>query len=144
MVVCKFNANFIICWFFIKSCTSNLLLNGKNVDTHKSNSIWVCFLICLYSQSLLFAASKTSTRGLYFLILDHFKIEVLHIGNNLKTSKKWNIQFSCNGTIVLTNKEDYKICMFQMLQSQNYGLQQPTKLEGSMCTQKTFHKIAAT
>jgi hypothetical protein len=25
--------------------------------------------------------------------------------------------------------------MFQMLQSQNYGLQQLTKLEGSMCTQ---------
>jgi hypothetical protein len=28
--------------------------------------------------------------------------------------------------------------MFQMLQSQNYGLQQPTKLEGSMCIQKTM------
>jgi hypothetical protein len=60
------------------------------------------------------------------------------IGNNLKISKKWNIQGSCNGTIVFTNKEDYKGCMFQMLQSQNYGLQQPTKLEGSMCTQKPW------
>jgi hypothetical protein len=28
--------------------------------------------------------------------------------------------------------------MFQMLQSQNYGLQQLTKLEGSMCTSKTM------
>ncbi len=28
--------------------------------------------------------------------------------------------------------------MLQMLQSQNYGLQQLTKLEGSMCTQKTM------
>jgi hypothetical protein len=28
--------------------------------------------------------------------------------------------------------------MFQMLQSQNYGLQQITKLEGSMCTQKPW------
>jgi hypothetical protein len=28
--------------------------------------------------------------------------------------------------------------MFQMLQSQNYGLQQLTKLEGFMCTQKTM------
>ncbi len=58
------------------------------------------------------------------------------IGNNLKTSKKWKLQGSWNGTIVL--KEDYKGCMLQMLQSQNYGLQQLTKLEGSMCTQKTM------
>jgi hypothetical protein len=28
--------------------------------------------------------------------------------------------------------------MLQMLQSQNYGLQQLTKLEGSMCTQKPW------
>jgi hypothetical protein len=28
--------------------------------------------------------------------------------------------------------------MLQMLQSQNYGLQQLTKLEGSMCTKKTM------
>jgi hypothetical protein len=28
--------------------------------------------------------------------------------------------------------------MFQMLQSQNYGLQQLTKLEGSMCTLKPW------
>ncbi len=28
--------------------------------------------------------------------------------------------------------------MFQMLQSQNYGLQQLTKLKGSMCTQKPW------
>jgi hypothetical protein len=28
--------------------------------------------------------------------------------------------------------------MLQMLQSQNYGLQQLTKLEGFMCTQKTM------
>jgi hypothetical protein len=28
--------------------------------------------------------------------------------------------------------------MFQMLQSQNYGLQQLTKLEGSMCVQKPW------
>jgi hypothetical protein len=33
-------------------------------------------------------------------------------------------------------QKDYKGCMFQMLQSQNYGLQQLTKLEGFMCTQK--------
>jgi hypothetical protein len=30
--------------------------------------------------------------------------------------------------------------MFQMLQSQNYGLQQLTKLEGSMCTQNHERK----
>jgi hypothetical protein len=28
--------------------------------------------------------------------------------------------------------------MFQILQSQNYGLQQLTRLEGSMCTQKPW------
>jgi hypothetical protein len=28
--------------------------------------------------------------------------------------------------------------MLQMLQSQNYGLQQLTKLEGSMCSQKSW------
>jgi hypothetical protein len=28
--------------------------------------------------------------------------------------------------------------MLQMLQSQNYGLQQLTRLEGSMCTQKQW------
>jgi hypothetical protein len=61
------------------------------------------------------------------------------IGNNLKTSKKWKIQGSWNGTIILTNKqEDYKGCMLQMLQSQNYGFQQLTKVEGSMCTQKPW------
>jgi hypothetical protein len=31
--------------------------------------------------------------------------------------------------------------MFQMLQSQNYDLQQVTKLEGSMCTQKPWKEI---
>jgi hypothetical protein len=41
------------------------------------------------------------------------------IGNNLKTSKKWKLQGSWNGTIVLINK---KI----------------TKVEGSMYTQKTM------
>ncbi len=61
------------------------------------------------------------------------------IGNNLKTSEKWKLQGSWNGTIVLTNKqEDYKGCMLQMLQSQNHGLQQLTKVEGSMCTQKPW------
>lgn len=32
----------------------------------------------LYSQSLSFATSKTSTRGFYSLVLDYFRIEVLH------------------------------------------------------------------
>jgi hypothetical protein len=31
------------------------------------------------------------------------------IGNNLKTSKKWNTQGSWNGTIVLTNKKITKV-----------------------------------
>jgi hypothetical protein len=31
--------------------------------------------------------------------------------------------------------------MLQMLQSQNYGFQQLTKLEGSMCTQKPWKEI---
>jgi hypothetical protein len=31
--------------------------------------------------------------------------------------------------------------MLQMLQSQNYGLQQLTKLEGFMCTQKPWKEI---
>jgi hypothetical protein len=30
--------------------------------------------------------------------------------------------------------------MFQMLQSQNYGLQHLTKLEGYMCTQKPWNE----
>jgi hypothetical protein len=38
----------------------------------------------------------------------HFKIERV-IGNNLKTSKKWNIQSSWNGTIVLTNKKSQRL-----------------------------------
>jgi hypothetical protein len=41
---------------------------------------------------------------------------------------KWN---NC-----INQQEDYKGCMLQMLQSQNYGLQQLTKVEGSMCTKK--------
>jgi hypothetical protein len=56
------------------------------------------------------------------------------IGNNLKTNKKWNIEGSWNRTIVLTNK-NHKGYMLQMLQSQNYDLQQLTRLEGSMCIQ---------
>jgi len=31
--------------------------------------------------------------------------------------------------------------MLQMVQSQNYGLQQLTKLEGSMCIQKPWKEI---
>jgi len=31
------------------------------------------------------------------------------IGNNLKMSKKWNIQGSWNGTIVLTNKKSQRL-----------------------------------
>jgi hypothetical protein len=54
----------------------------------------------------------------------------LFIWNNLKTSKKWKLQGSWNGTIVL--QEDYKGCMLQMLQSQNYDLQQLTKVQGSV------------
>jgi len=41
---------------------------------------------------------------------------------------KWN---NC-----INSQEDYKGCLLQMLQSQNYGLQQLTKVEGFMCTQK--------
>jgi hypothetical protein len=33
--------------------------------------------------------------------------------------------------------------MFQMLQSQNYGLQQLTKLEGSMCIQKPIENSSS-
>jgi len=43
---------------------------------------------------------------------------------------KWN---NC-----INQQENYKGCMLQMLQSQNYDLQQIIKLEGSMCTQKNM------
>jgi hypothetical protein len=62
------------------------------------------------------------------------------IKKNLKISKKWNTQGSWNGTIVLTNKKITKVVCFQMMQSQNYGLQQLTKFESSMCTQKHGRK----
>jgi hypothetical protein len=35
------------------------------------------------------------------------------IGNNLKTSKKWKLQGSWNGTIVLTNKKITKVVCFK-------------------------------
>jgi len=38
---------------------------------------------------------------------------LLFIGNNLKISKKWNIQGSWNGTIVLTNKKIIKVVCFK-------------------------------
>jgi hypothetical protein len=62
------------------------------------------------------------------------------IGNNLKTSKKCNTHGSWNGTIVLTNKNNTKVVCFQMMQSQNYGLQQLTKHGGSMCTKNHERK----
>ncbi len=73
----------------------------------------------------------------------HWKFEVCarNIGNKLKTSKKWNTQGSWNRTIVLTNKNNTKVICFQLMQSQNYGLQQLTKLEGFMCTQKSWKEI---
>ncbi len=74
----------------------------------------------------------TTFKGCPCLNVSHLKL----IGNNLKTSKKWKHQGSWNGTIVL--QENYKGCMLQMLQSQNYGLQQLTKVEGSMCTPKPW------
>jgi hypothetical protein len=40
---------------------------------------------------------------------------------------KWN---NC-----INQQKYYKSYMFKMLQSQNYGLQQLTKLKGFMCTQ---------
>ncbi len=55
-----------------------------------------------------------------------------------KQARNEKLQGSWNGTIVL--QEDYKGCMLQMLQSQNYGLQQLTKVEGSMCTQKPWNE----
>jgi hypothetical protein len=38
---------------------------------------------------------------------------VAYIGNNLKTSKKWNTQGSWNGTIVLTNEKLTKVVCFK-------------------------------
>jgi len=38
---------------------------------------------------------------------------VAYIGNNLKTNKKWNIQGSWNGTIVLTNEKLTKVVCFK-------------------------------
>jgi hypothetical protein len=55
------------------------------------------------------------------------------IANNLKTGKKLQIQGLWNETIVLTNKKITKVVCFKY-----YALQQLTKLEGSMCTQKTM------
>jgi hypothetical protein len=67
------------------------------------------------------------------------KLELL-IWKNLKTNKKWNTWGSWNGKIVLINKKITKVVCFQMMQSQNYGLQQLSKLEGSMRTQKYERK----
>ncbi len=61
----------------------------------------------------------------------HIYWKQLENKQKMKASRcmKWN---NC-----ITNKKITKInCMLQMLQSQNYGLQQLTKVEGSMCTQK--------
>jgi hypothetical protein len=38
---------------------------------------------------------------------------VVIIRNNLKTSKKWKIQGSWNGTIILTNKKITKVVCFK-------------------------------
>jgi hypothetical protein len=43
--------------------------------------------------------------------LGHFMHQ--SIGNNLKTSKKWKLQGSWNGTIVLTNKKITKVVCFK-------------------------------
>jgi hypothetical protein len=37
------------------------------------------------------------------VVVAHIAEDVEYIGNNLKSSKKWNIQGSWNGTIVWTN-----------------------------------------
>jgi hypothetical protein len=54
------------------------------------------------------------------------------IGNNLKTNKKWNIQGSWNGTIVLTNNKITKVICFKCYNHKT--MISLTKLEGFMCT----------
>jgi hypothetical protein len=41
------------------------------------------------------------------------KFVLIIIGNNLKKSKKWKLQGSWNGTIVLTNKKITKVVCFK-------------------------------
>jgi hypothetical protein len=60
---------------------------------------------------------------------------VFLIGNNLKTSKKWKIQGSWNGTIVLTNKKITKVTNATITK---LWLTTTNKVEGSMCTQKPW------
>jgi hypothetical protein len=57
------------------------------------------------------------------------------IENNLKTSKKWKLQGSWNGTIVLTNK---KVTNASNATITKLWLVTLTKVEGSMCTQKPW------
>ncbi len=48
-----------------------------------------------------------------FVYLSITTVLVIAIGNNLKTSKKWNTQGSWNGTIILTKEKIKKVVCFK-------------------------------
>jgi hypothetical protein len=50
---------------------------------------------------------------MYFSYPPYSPWHIYTIGNNLKTSKKWKIQGSWNGTIVLINKKITKVICFK-------------------------------
>jgi hypothetical protein len=72
------------------------------------------------------------------LKMDDHKVKAIFIGNNLKISKKWKLQGSWNGTIVLTNKKITKVVCFKCYNHKTMACNIITKLEGSMWIQKTM------
>jgi len=78
-------------------------------------SDWYAFLNHIAFRYL--DALSVSNDNLRSYFWDFFDMQVHTIGNNLKTSKKWNTQGSWKWNSCIPQQEDYKGSMLQMLQS---------------------------
>jgi hypothetical protein len=117
-------------------CKHDISGEGCNCKFSKNNlGVWCVIKFRHPSMHLHLTYNPYQLWG---LSIDGIWILLAHwvcFSNNLKTSKKWNIQGSWSGTIVLTNKS-HKGCMFQMLQSQTMACNNSQGLE-VLCALKT-------
>ncbi len=110
-------------FFFLNQNISVMLLHSSITFYWSSNSQLLCpnstfkSASSIWHSSLLEFCNKLLVR-LYaspictsWIIID--ATWGVFIGNNLKISKKWNIQGSWNGTIILTNKKITKVICFK-------------------------------
>ncbi len=75
-------------------------------------SLYKCCLKISRGISIWIGNTNTNSIGLSYKT-NNIDISSIGIGNNLKTSKKWKLQCSWNGTIVLTNKKITKVVCFE-------------------------------